>query len=1104
MSKLLVSAVALATALALGPGVADAAPSTAGPPTRADAATPTHTVTLITGDRLRVGGGDSPTITVERTPGREHTQFRTSRVGDQHLVIPLDAMPLIEAGRLDQRLFDVAALIEYGYTDDRRDSVPVIITYERGATAKTTPGVTVSRALTSVTSAAATIGKADAATTWHGMATAAGVDKVWLDGLRRPSLEQSVPQIGAPAAHDAGFTGTGTTVAVLDTGVDDTHADLAGRVVASRNFTEEPDGDLVGHGTHVASTVAGTGVASDGRLRGVAFGASILSGKVCEVFGCPESSILAGMEWAAAEQGADVVNMSLGGPDGPGLDLLEEAVERLTADHGTLFVIAAGNAGSEGSVGSPSTADAALAVGAVDRQDRLAAFSSRGPRLDGAIKPEVTAPGVDIVAARAGTTDGYFAASGTSMATPHVAGAAALLAQRHPDWTPAQLKAALVGTAVPADGGGVYEQGGGRIDVGVAIDQALLAQPATVSLGRPLWPHQDDEPVRSTTTIHNTGTTDVTLTLELHATGPGGIAPPAGMFTLDATEVTVPAGGTADLGVTADTGTGGPDGLYGGWLTASAGGTTALRIPIAVDQEVESYDVTVARLGFDGATSPGFVTIVDPATFRFFDAEITDGPVVVRVPKGRYLMESAFFDDPDRIAQIVQPLLEITGPTSLTLDARQARPVRVTVPSSAVENVLMTPGFTLASGDFGLSFGMFVVGPTRLGLAHLGPRDVEGFNAFLGTHWAVPGDDHFGDSPELYLTFDIESGSYFDGFDRRYRARDFARVRSEHHAQEPGRMAFRGTSPRPVEFAAPAIGLGLPYTLPSTRTEYLAGEDVVWGSLFVQEHPELGGERELGFDSREYRAGRSYTERWNQPMFGPTLPGPGWVGRFEDVIAVFPPLYGDGGGHYGFAYTGTGRTTLYRDGVKVGELLQPGPADFLVPPEPADYRLEVEAQPGTALSSRVSAAWTFRSQHVGEFRFETAPVTAVRFWPKLDDAGSARGGRPMLVPVGVERQDLPASDVRGMTVEASYDDGATWRRVPLLGPGGHSAGSAAGSAADPAAELDAEQLGSGVGARWIAVLDHPRGPGHVSLRATGTDRHGNTFEQTIIRAYRLR
>jgi subtilisin family serine protease len=235
---------------------------------------------------------------------------------------------------------------------------------------------------------------------------------------------------------------------VLDTGVDATHPDLATQVAGAKNFTTEPDGDPVGHGTHVASTIAGTAAASAGRYKGVAPDSKIYDGKVCEVRGCRESAILAGMDWASTEVKAKVVNLSLGGTDTPEIDPLEEAVNRLTAQNGTLFVISAGNEGpNDSTVGSPGSADRALTVGAVNKQDKLAHFSSRGPRVgDGAIKPDVTAPGVDIVAARSKDSvidvpvgDQYLRLSGTSMAAPHTAGAAALLLQEHPSWTPAEL-----------------------------------------------------------------------------------------------------------------------------------------------------------------------------------------------------------------------------------------------------------------------------------------------------------------------------------------------------------------------------------------------------------------------------------------------------------------------------------------------------------------------------------------------------------------------------------------------------------------------------------------------------------------------------------------
>ncbi|MFH9176547.1 S8 family serine peptidase [Streptomyces albogriseolus] len=220
--------------------------------------------------------------------------------------------------------------------------------------------------------------------------------------------------------------------------------------------------------------------------------ADLLVGKVLgdDGFGTA-SQVVDGMEWAVA-RGADVVNLSLGS-DAPsdGTDPMSRALNELSASSGALFVVAAGNAGpAQGTIGSPAAADAALTVGAVGRDDSLADFSSRGPRAgDDAVKPDVTAPGVGIVAARAaGTTMGqvvdpsHVAASGTSMAALHVAGAAALLAQQHPDWTASRLKDALTSTARLIEGQRVTEQGGGCVDVAAASRTPVLAT-AGLALG---------------------------------------------------------------------------------------------------------------------------------------------------------------------------------------------------------------------------------------------------------------------------------------------------------------------------------------------------------------------------------------------------------------------------------------------------------------------------------------------------------------------------------------------------------------------------------------------------------------------------------------------
>ncbi|NUT53315.1 MAG: S8 family serine peptidase, partial [Saccharothrix sp.] len=435
-----VAAVGLIAGAATATAAATATPS----PSPGPAGGERHTVTLVTGDRVVVAG--DALLSVTPGPDRDGITFhRFSRDGRLH-VVPRDvARPLAE-GRLDLRLFDVTGLVEAGYDDARRDTVPLIITGAQPRSA----GVQVTRALPAVGSVAARTAKSGTAAAFRALVDDPGVEKIWLDGMRKPLLDRSTTQIGAPTAWQAGYTGKGVKVAVVDSGVDQTNPDLAGQEIAQRDFTEDAEPvDLVGHGTHVAATVAGNGP----KYRGVAPDARIIDAKVCSI-DCMESWIVEGMQWAV-DQGADVVNMSLGGTDTPDDDPLELAVEALSARSGALFVIAAGNSGGSGTLSSPASADAALAVGAVERDDSIADFSSRGPRVgDGAPRPDITAPGVDIVAAKSSTGQigtpvdaDHVALSGTSMATPHVAGAAAIVAQQHPDWTGAQIKAALMASA---------------------------------------------------------------------------------------------------------------------------------------------------------------------------------------------------------------------------------------------------------------------------------------------------------------------------------------------------------------------------------------------------------------------------------------------------------------------------------------------------------------------------------------------------------------------------------------------------------------------------------------------------------------------------------
>ncbi|MFI9639458.1 S8 family serine peptidase [Micromonospora sp. NPDC051925] len=1099
----------LALALGLPATGASAAPAARTTPRPAAPAVGSTTVTLITGDQVTVTRtGDAA---VRPGVGREHQQFVVRRERGHLSVVPRDAVPLLRSGQVDRRLFDVTALIAARYDDAHRDNLPLLVSYRsaqarRGATAL--PGTRVTRDLPAIQGAALTAGKSSAGAVWSTLTggptgarldAAGGVERIWLDGRRAVALDHSVPQIGAPTAWSAGYTGKGVTVAVLDTGIDATHPDLAGTVTEAHNFSDAPDQrDTVGHGTHVASTIAGSGAASGGKYKGVAPDAKLLDGKVCEDFGCAESAILAGMQWATVDKKAAVVNLSLGGGDTPEVDPLEEAVQTLTAQTGSLFVIAAGNDGVDGSVGSPSTADAALSVGAVDRDDELAEFSSRGPRVgDDAIKPDITAPGVDIVAAR--SVDGqigdpvgtkYVTLSGTSMATPHVAGSVALLAQQHPGWKAGQLKATLMAAAKPHPTQTAYEQGAGRVDLTRAITEQVTTDPVSVSFGRALWPHGDDAPIIRTVAWQNSGTAPVTLDLTVEATGPGGKAAPAGMFTLGVNRLTVPAGGRAETTVTTNTRLG-VDGYWTGRVVARSGGTVAVT-PLAVHREVESYTVTLTHLGRDGKPYGDVSTTLNSlASFDLRDVFDPDGVAQVRLPKGRYGLSSVFFEEgPDEesggLAMLAQPELVVDGDKAVTIDLRRAKPVRMTVPQADAKLALADISANFFSADGG-SYGFGIVSFYTfdgLSTGQLGsPVSDEQFVSTFSSQWA---DLDAAYSPYLYALSEAVPGKLPSGFVRDYGRRDLATVVHKFRDPYPGTEAERMIFPD-AGYNTGGWAVVLPTDVPGQRTEHYSTKGVRWESElgFGTRDPEgwLNTEAILQGSPTAYRANRKVTETWGAAPLGPSLPTPRWpeqnVTRIGDTIMVGVPLHSDAAGHSGASLNDSSRTALWRNGTLVEETDNPGYGDFTVPEAAGDYRLTVGASRSlTDLSTEVEASWTFRSGHVAGDTPKRLPLSEIRFTPQLATDNSAPAGRVFAIPVQVRRQaGAGTAKVAKLSVDVSYDGGKTWRRATVV-----------------------KVPGQGT----VALVTHPAGTGYASLRATARDTDGNTASTRIIQAYRLK
>lgn len=436
---------------------------------------------------------------------------------------------------------------------------------------------------------------------------------------------------------EVGATGQGVVIGIIDTGIDYNHPDLGGgigsnkKVIKGYDFIND-DNDPVddhGHGTHVAGIAA-----ANGTTKGVAPDAKLIAIKVLDQYGSGwDSQILAGIEYAMDPDGdpetndaPDVVNMSLGrAPDAN--EPMSEAVNN-AVQQGICFVISAGNSYSYWTVGTPGIAEQAITVAAIDNYEITAIFSSRGPVRDSyRLKPDIAAPGVSISSTYLNSE--YRAFDGTSMASPHVAGVAALILDEHPEWTPADIKAAMMSTAKGSSPSTFLEIGAGIVDAYKAITTDIIMSPGSISYGRPetnqqTWSRHD------VITVTNHAQTSQEMKLELEGMFEEGIA-----IQISPSQFTLGAGQSREVSVDIEVETSFletrvvPSGYFGDIVLTS--GSKRLKTLLSM------FNPAVTTLSFpDKVSQQVFVGKIDGGFWEVFYP--TDHQFNLMLPTGTYDM----------------------------------------------------------------------------------------------------------------------------------------------------------------------------------------------------------------------------------------------------------------------------------------------------------------------------------------------------------------------------------------------------------------------------------------------------------------------------------
>jgi len=1096
----------------------------------------TYRVTLITGDLVIVTlfpDGRKSFAVQPVNPGEEFASFTQ---GNHTYVVPSSA----RLDNLDMNLFDVDYLLREKYY--QLSYLPLLVT----GTSKTAIQTLVASQslLSSITRTfkilpafAAQPKMSDIRNLYETLVGRPETAKIWLDRVNHASLNESVPLIEAPSVWSMGYDGTGVRIAILDTGIDATHPDVSGKIDSAVDMTDDgTTDDLYGHGTHVAIIAAGTGKASDGKFKGVAPGASLMNVKVLNRYGWGyDSWIISGIEYAT-NHGGNIVSMSLGGAPTDGSDPLSQAVDAAVAK-GVVVAVAAGNSGSYFTVGTPGAARQAITVGASDKLDTLAYFSSRGPTVDFRVKPDILAPGVNIISGHAAHCISsyvcsyipnppgqppsgppnyppfYNSLSGTSMATPHVSGLIALMKQANAAWTPAFIKDALINTALQLDGYDIYEQGGGRIQAPDAVQTTMLMDPGSYSFGVLSAP-----PVAaaySDFSVYNLGGSafDVSLSVTLVDIQSGSSYSSAA--TMNVTSLSVSGSSSKGIRLTIDL-TSLPTSVYSGLICATRTDGKTIH---SVFGFAKLRTVKVTKLNRQGTTASGdYLYAWKTDASSWFDLMLnfrsaladTGGHATFFLGDGVYTFASF---DSDETGMTIAENVDVSSQVDLNLDERNNMRISFdpAIPDQKIFQV-----------RFRLSFEIPIPGGTPYGSnTH--------FVDFLYASNTYPSSsDMFVGSTSAHALFNYQ---YFPGSAYNPADPDFIAATSWgdlqyyiHGISEPivwvadySQIVVKSTQysaklnpsartlnmmlwPYNKAWFDSQRNLGRPfwmdmqsnyYTfLPQARTEFLSPDtyysemvtlNQIWpppGAWVTLQSPLPVGlyglyEVRETWPGRVWEPGESFAETWNG-IFSSQL---NLVVDSPYSTSMIGSLFMDSYLHAFGDNAGevTGKLTVRKEGYSFSTDLYNYPFSLTVPIDGfGSYIVNIHGTQGCEpLSTETDANYTLSIQSNGLL---LPPLIEFRS-SQIDLYNTATGGSGS-PPVQIDlRVDTPSSIVTDVTLNYSMDDGASWNPVQVVATG------------DPR--------------EFVADLPLSA-PGYVSLWATARDGNGNTVSQIVKRAFAVR